>query len=231
MVAFEAARRLGCGAFETDLRITADGVLVCFHDSTVDRTTNGSGPVAEMTYAEIAVLDAGYRHRRAGSFPYRGQGIRVPRLEELVSAHPDVHLVVDLKADGTELPLAEEINRLGLRDRLLVGSFSDRRLQTFRRLTGGTVPTSTGERETMLVWMAAQAGTGIAIEAAALQIPITWFGVPLVTERMIAAAHRSSLLVQVWTINRRVEMEGMLGLRVDGIITDRPDVLSQVLAG
>lgn len=203
--------------------------MICFHDSTLERTTNGVGPVAGTTLDEMCSLDAGFRHCLDGEYPFRGQGVTVPTLEEMANAFPDSGWVIDLKGEGTEEALAIMIDRLNLNDRILVGSFSSERLRRFRTLTRGRVPTSTGSGETMRAVFAARASPFVdpfQIEIAALQVPETWYGIPVVTQAMVEFAHGWGRLVHVWTVNHPADMTRLTALGVDGIITDRPDLLS-----
>jgi len=229
MEAFSGAAELGYRYLETDVRLTSDGVLVCFHDQSVDRTTGGHGRVGGFTFDELSHLDAGYRHRRQEGFPFRGKRLSVPSLEEVVTALPHAELVVDLKEDVTVPVLAALVERLGIHDRLTVGSFSDRRLARFRSITGDRVKTSSGTWETVSAWLASRVGRPIEGAFEALQIPVTWYGLPLVDTRMVSAAHDEGLEVHVWTVNRPADMVRLLDLGVDGIITDRPDLLKEVL--
>jgi glycerophosphoryl diester phosphodiesterase len=229
MEAFSGAVRLGYRHLETDLRVTGDGVLVCLHDPTVDRTTDGSGPVTELTFDELSSLDAGYRHMAIDGRAFRGRGIRVPTLEEAVLAFPDASFVVDLKAENLVGPLHDLIERLGLHDRLIVGSFSDRRLQEFREASAGRVATSTGATLARSWLVASRVGRGVSGEASALQLPRHSRGLRVIDRRLIESAHAHGLQVHVWTVNSRLEMAELLDLGVDGIITDRPDVLKALL--
>lgn len=230
MTAFEGAVALGYRWLETDLHLTRDGVVVCLHDDTLDRTTDASGPVWEWDLGELAEVDAGYRFRLDGHHPHRGARVRIPTLEEVVTTYPEVRVVADLKQDGLEAPLTGLIERLDLWDRLIVGSFSDHRLRLFRSLTGGRVATSTGPRETLTVWRAAlgRRRTPPAF-ADAVQVPLRYRGLPVVTGRTVTGFHRGGYQVHVWTVNDRAEMERLVALGVDGIITDRPDLLREVL--
>jgi glycerophosphoryl diester phosphodiesterase len=227
--AFSGAISLGYRHVETDLRLTRDGILVCLHDPTVDRTTEASGPVSELTFEELGRLDAGYRHTGTEGPAFRGKGIRVPSLEEVVSTFPDVAFVVDLKAENLVAPLIDLIDRLGLDERLIVGSFSDRRIDEFRAVAGGRVATSTGAGLSRSWVLASRMGRGVRCDAAALQLPRRSRGVRVVDRRLVAVAHGLGLQVHVWTINHPGEMAELLDLGVDGIITDRPDLLKQVL--
>lgn len=229
LLAFSQAVALGFRHLETDLHITSDGVLVCFHDHTVDRTTEAAGPVSEFTFSDLVGLDAGYRHRSPDGHAFRGKGVTIPSLEEVVTTLEDVSFVVDLKIAGMAEPLAEMINDLGLHDRLIVGSFSDQRLEEFRAVTGGSVPTSTGSVVTRSWLISSRVGRGGGGEASALQIPTHMRGVRVVNRKLVETAHKYGLLVHVWTVNTPSEMETLLDLGVDGLITDRPDLLKDVL--
>jgi glycerophosphoryl diester phosphodiesterase len=229
MTAFSGAADLGYRFLETDVRVTGDGVLVAFHDAHLDRTTDGQGPITQLQWGEIAELDAGYNHRLGGSFPFRGRGIGVPRFEDLVQAMPGHSWIVDLKADGSVEALARTVQDLELANRVIVGSFSGERVVRFRRLTGGRVATSTSPQETIQAVLEGSVKGLLTGPAAALQIPVTWYGLPLLSPRLVKAAHAAGRLVHVWTINRLQDMEALLELGVDGVITDRPDLLKPLL--
>ncbi len=229
MEAFSGAVALGYRHLETDLHITSDGVLVCIHDDTVDRTTNGVGPVDSFTLEELSDLDAGYRHAGEEGYAFRGTGIKVPTLEELASSFSDSSLVVDLKTDGLIDALAALIEKENLADRLIVGAFDDDRLDDFRDATGGRVATSTGPAMARLWVIASRVGRGAGGDAQALQVPTQIRGVRVVDERLVRLAHESDMQVHVWTVNDGDEMRRLLDIGVDGLITDRPDILKTVL--
>jgi glycerophosphoryl diester phosphodiesterase len=229
MEAFSGAVDLGYRHLETDLRVTGDGVLVCLHDPTVDRTTDGSGPVTDLAFDELSSLDAGYRHMGVDGRVFRGRGIRVPTLEEAVLSYPEVSFVVDLKTENLVGPLHHLIERLGLHERLIVGSFSDRRLEEFRQASTGRVATSTGATLARSWLVASRVGRGVRGEASALQLPRHSRGLRVIDRKLIESAHAHGLQVHVWTVNNRSEMAALLDLGADGIITDRPDVLKEVL--
>ena len=230
--AFHGAANLGYRRFETDLRVTADGVLVCYHDALLTRTTNGHGFVAATTFERLRRLDAGHRHRLGDRFPFRNKGIVVPTFAEMAMMFPDAGWVLDLKADGTERPLADLITELEITERVIVGSFSSERVDRFRRLTGGRVATSTPPGETFRAMLAARtprlrsaSGDTFDSSACALQVPASWYGVPVVSPALVQLAHAAGRLVHVWTVNGDDEAAALTHLGVDGLITDRPDVV------
>lgn len=229
MTAFENATNMGYRHLETDLRMSSDGVLMCFHDADLDRTTNGSGPIERLTLAELKRLDAGYKHNSDNGFPFRGMGIEIPTLDEVVAAFPDVSLIVDLKAEGTVGPLAAFVDEQQIHDRLIVGSFFDDRIAEFRDLTDGRVATSSGPALARMWVLASRVGRGASGKASALQLPTHLRGVRVVDNKLVDAAHNSGLQVHVWTVNTVPEMTRLLDMGVDGLVTDRPDLLRDVL--
>ncbi len=231
MEAFSQAMALGYRYLETDLHLTADGVLVCIHDDTVDRTTDGTGQVSDFTLSDLKALDAGYQHRSPDGHSYRGTGISVPTLEEVVTSLPEASILLDLKTDGLVQPLAEMVEDLGLHRRITVGSFADQRVADFREATKGTVPTSTGLVLTRAWLIASRVGRSGGGEASALQIPTHLRGVRVANRRLVETAHKYGLQVHVWTVNDPLAMEGLLDMGVDGLVTDRPDLLKEVLTG
>lgn len=226
---FQGAYELGYRHFETDLHLTSDGVLVCFHDPTVDRTTNATGRVEHMTLQELQSLDAGYRHGTAEGYPYRELGAKVPTLEWLLTTFLDTSVILDLKSDGLAEPLAATVDDLGVHDRLIVGSFSDARLAKFRAITNGRVPTSVGPTLARLWILASRVGRQAGGPADALLVPTHMRGVRVVDERLVASAHGAGLQLHVWTVNDPREMTRLLDMGVDGLVTDRADLLKDLL--
>ena len=228
MEAFSRTVAMGYRWIETDLHVTEDGMVVCLHDPTLERTTDGRGEVAELSWKEVRDLDAGYRHHPNQGYPFRGQGVCIPSLEEVADSFPDLCMVLELKADHTEEPLLRLIRRMRLEDRVIVASFSDDRLARVRSLSKGDVAISTGEEEVARIVRAAWLGRRVDTRNEALQIPPRSGLAPLVTRRTVRAYHRMGLQVHVWTINQPRHMERLLDRGVDGIMTDRPDLLRDV---
>lgn len=234
MTAFQGAVDLGFRCLETDLQISRDGVLAAFHDDTLDRTTDGTGPVSDYLWEELREMDAGYRFQPAGpeapdgDFPYRGRGVRIPSLEELVTAYPEAVVSLDLKGDRLEEPLIEIIRRLDLWDRVIVGSFKGARLKRFRSLAARPVATSAGPGEVLRFAAASRLHRLPRLAADALQVPVKQW-ITVVNARTVATAQAAGLPLIVWTINDPAEMRRLLDLGVDGLITDRPDLLRTLL--
>lgn len=228
MLAFGQAYESGFRWIETDLHLSSDGVVTCIHDSTVDRTTDGKGPVSAFSSEELARLDAGYQFEIAGNHPYRDRGWGVPTLEEVLTTYHDARFVVDLKEAGLAGPVWELLQAVEAVDRVIVGSFSDRRLSEFRDLSGGRVATSAGRLSVARTLARSKARTSPRL-ADALQVPANFRGVPVVTPSSVDRFHAVGYQVHVWTVNTSKQMNKLLDMGVDGIITDRPDMLKAVL--
>jgi glycerophosphoryl diester phosphodiesterase len=219
MPAFEACVAMGYRYLETDVRVTADGVPIVFHDPALDRVTDRSGRVDQLTWAQLAGARIGGREP-------------VLRLEELLGAWPDVRYNLDIKAPGVVAPLARTVRRLGAEDRICLGSFSDARVAAARRVFGPGVCTSLGPRGVAALRLSSyspRAAGLVRIPAGCAQVPLQLGGRALVDERFVAAAHARGLQVHVWTVNTRDETEAMLDLGVDGVMTDRPALLRGIL--
>ena len=231
MPAFEAAVALGYRHLETDAHLSSDGVVFSFHDRILDRVTDCSGPVSAVTASFILGADAAHHFSPDGTtFPLRGMGIRVPTMEELLTRWPDVFVNIDTKSDAVVEPLLDLVRGVGAVDRVCIGSFRDERLRRMRRLGGGAVCTSMGQAAIATAWVASRTGRMPRLGADCLQVPVRARNVVLLDPRFLAAAHRAGLPVHVWTIDDGAEMSRLLDLGVDGIMTDRPRLLREILA-
>lgn len=242
-LAFREALRLGADGLETDVHLSRDGQLVVIHDETVDRTTDGTGPVAEKTVAELKALDAGHDFARDGKYPFRGQGLRIPTLEEVFQAFPRTRINIEIKPDRPDGAVERELWRLIDKYRryaiTLVNSEHDAAVQRFRGLAaaapaGQPVPTGAPFRESLRFLVLSRLGLGGLYSPPfdALQVPerfrIAGLVVPVVTPAFIAAAHRANVAVHVWTVDDPADMRRLIEMGVDGIITDHPEILTQV---
>ena len=233
LAAFRAASAAGADILEMDVRRTADGALVVIHDSLVDRTTDGSGPVASLRLDQLRALNAGHHFRTpAGDFPYREESLPVPTFEEAQQAHPDLRFVVEMKTPDTAEPLCQAIRDEGRERRTLVAAFGRESLERFR---DACPEVATGASFGEVVTFLALSYTGLAglHDAApdALLMSETSGPLRVVTPRFLRAAHRAGLPVIVWTVNRPEDMDRLLTLGVHGILTDDPATLSAVIAG
>jgi glycerophosphoryl diester phosphodiesterase len=227
--AFEAAVAMGYRYLETDVHVTGDGVPLAFHDSSLDRLTDRSGRISGLSLAEVREADAGYTFSLDGglTFPFRGTGVVIPTLEELLTRWDDVSLNIDAKADDTVAPLVALISRLNAFDRVCIGSFSDRRVARIRALARGRICSSMGQVASAMAYAASRTGIMPRFHADCLQVPQRW-GKLRLDRRFVKAAHRAGLPVHVWTVDDEAQMEMLLDLGVDGIMTDRPRTLKRV---
>ena len=215
MAAFEGAVGLGYRYVETDVHATADGVLLAFHDDVLDRVTDRSGVIAELAFEEVRAAKVGGTDD-------------VPLLEDVLATWPDVRVNIDPKDDRAVEPLVDLLRRTGAIDRVCVGAFSDERLVRVRDALPG-VCTSLGPVGTLQLGLAAAGEDVGPLDAACAQVPTHYGDTEIVTEPFLAEAHRRGMQVHVWTVDDEAEMERLLDLGVDGLMTDRPSLLRAVL--
>lgn len=234
LFAFRHAAALGADVLELDIHESADGRIVVIHDDTVDRTTNGTGAVAQMTLAQLQALDAGYRWSPDGgkTFPYRGQGIAIPTLKAVFDAFPGKPINIEIKPDSAAVA-ADLCRLIRANDRqhtVMVVSFHPAAIRAFR----GDCPevaTAGDPTEIKVFYVLARAHLAhlFTPDTDALQVPQTQGGLRVVTPHFVRAAHDRGLLVHVWTIDETADMRRLIQMGVDGIITDRPDRLLALL--
>jgi len=233
---FREGFALGGGVVECDVHASAEGTMVVIHDAVVDRTTDGAGPVAEKTLSELLSLDAGYRFSPDGgsTFPWRAKGVKIPTLEALYQAFPDAPFNIEIKGrrSGIEQAVYRQIEAAGATERTLVVSDNRGTISRFRKVSQGTVATASSTVELLVYWILHLLHLGGLYDPPfqALQPPEKYKGVvPVVTRRFVSKAHDRDLRVDVWTIDDEPAMRRLLSYGVDGIMTDRPDVLAKVL--
>ncbi len=213
---------------EIDVRLTSDHIPVVFHDTKLDRTTSGTGKVAEHTLAEIKALDAAHHFDPENDYPLRGTGVGISTLEELYGTWPDVRLNIDLKDPAEEWAVAEVIRAFDAEHRTLIGSFNDRRIARFRRITRGRVAVSAGPTASASMYIASRTGRTIHRKVQAYQLPFDYRGTRI-DDKLIGAVHRAGAHIHLWTVNDPDDMRRFIDMGVDGIVTDRPDLLNEVM--
>jgi glycerophosphoryl diester phosphodiesterase len=212
---------------ELDVRLARDGEVVVCHDPTVDRTTDGSGAIASLSAAELGALDAGYHFSAGdGSRPFRGKGIGIPTLREIVSRYREQRLIVEIKEDNRALVhgVLDVLRAADGLERTCLGSFHLAALEEARRLEQRVV-TSAAQREVR--WALYRSWVGLfprTTPYAAVQVPERREATQVVTPRFIRAAHRAGVEVQVWVVDEPADIQRLLSWGVDALITDRPDV-------
>lgn len=218
VAAFASAVGLGYTHLETDVHVTADGVLIAFHDERLDRVTDAAGAVGDLPWSEVR------RARIGGSEP-------IPTLDELLEAFPTSRFNIDIKAGGAVAPLADSLARHAALGRVCVGSFSGRRIRAFRSLVGPGVATSVGPLGVVLGAWGVGVRRLIPSTGMAYQIPVRdeQTGLRVLTRGLLNTAHRAGKVVHVWTINDRAEMHRLIDLGVDGLVSDDVVALRDVL--
>jgi glycerophosphoryl diester phosphodiesterase len=231
MAAFRCAvEDWGVDMLETDARLTADGRVVLLHDATVDRTTDGVGPVSSLTFGELSELDAGHRFSDvAGEGAFREQGIRIPLLEEVLDAFPDVRINVEAKCTEVAGPLVEVIRRAGAEDRVLVAAEFERRRAA---AVGYQGPWGASAEQIAMGWILQKLGLHSLHQPRydILQIPEYRYGLPILSEGFLTAAHAWNVPVHIWVVDEEADMRRLLEMGVDGIQTDRPDIAARVFS-
>ena len=260
LYAFTTSLASGADMLETDVHLTADGHVVAIHDETVDRTTNGSGSVEDMTLAQIKALDAAHwfaagrgttRNAPEQDYVFRGvatgeqapppgftaNDFTVATLDEILTRYPGVPLNVELKpttrmTGRLEVAVAQLLAEHGRTHDVIVVSFLDHSTELFK-LLAPQVHTAVGTVQAGVFKLSAEGALPGLPNARykALQVPIEFNGIPVTNEDFVTDAHANGLAVHVWTINDPVEMEHLLAIGADGVMTDRPSVLEAVLAG
>lgn len=216
--AFDAAVGLGYRYLETDVHATSDQVLIAFHDDRLARVTDSRGTVADLTWAEVSSARIGGREP-------------IPRLSDLLDALPHAFFNLDLKSDAAVEPLVGLLERRNATQRVCVGSFSTHRIRRFRTLTGGRIATSASPAEVLSFALAPRLSRIWPLAGQAFQVPERdpASHLRVVSRPMIEAAHRRGAHVHVWTVNDEADMERLIDMGVDGIVSDEIDTLKSVL--
>jgi glycerophosphoryl diester phosphodiesterase len=220
--AFEHAVNLGYRYIETDAQATSDGVALAFHDDTLDRVTNAKGHIRKLPYREVAKAQIGEE--------------RIPLLDEVLSAWPDVRFNIDIKRNSALEPVIQAIRRTRALHRVCINTFSDLRTMRVSRALGPSLCTGVGPIGATLLRLGSLMPEKFPAptrwtSGAVAQVPVRWHSIPVCDSRFVNFSHRLRLPVHVWTVNDEAMMEKLLNLGVDGLITDRPAVLKRVLLG
>lgn len=231
LAAFDNGLALGADGLELDVHVSRDGVVVVHHDRLLARTTNLHGAIAEHTAGDLSRADAGYHFAPAGGFPFRGRGVGVPALLDVLNRYRDVPIIVEVKVNSAQMAQAVVgvVRSAGAVDRVCLGSFGRRVLRAARALEP-SMATSAAREEVR--WALYRSWCRFPVAGAAYngyQVP-EWTGrTRVVSPRFVADAHRAGLGVQVWTIDSADDARRLLGWGVDALITDRPDVIVPVV--
>lgn len=225
--AFDIGAAAGADGLELDVHLSSDGVVVVCHDPTLDRTTNGTGPVARLTADELARVDAGYQFvDRTGAHAFRGQGVGIPTLPEVLRRYPEHRIIVEMKVDSPEMgaAVAEAVRAAGAAERVCAAGYGPRSLLAARTALP-EMATSACHPEVRLALYRSWSGWPVR------RVPYRGYQVPeragllrVVSPRFVRHAHDAGLSVQVWTVDEEAEMKRLLAWGVDGLISNRPDM-------
>ena len=239
MAAFDKSFALGVDVFEYDIHQTADGHLVVIHDPSVDRTTDGSGLVNEMTLAEVQALDAGYHFKdEQGEYSYRNQGVYIPTVVEVFEAYPDMRQLIEIKDTNDPVLYDEIIQQLWnliqeykMEDQVMIGSFDHEINKAFEELSEDKIPIGAGEQAVRdFANMHVPYLNGLAKSSVdSLQLPVEEEGHNLASKNIIRSAKKRNMAIYYWTINEKDEMKELILKGVDGLITDYPDRMKEVI--
>lgn len=238
MMAIDGSMNLGVDALEMDVRLTKDDILVLRHDETIDRMSNGEGKVRDFSFAELQQFNFGHGFENLdGDTPYKNIIVPIAKLEDVFSKYEGTYMNVELKDEGDDGIKAADllkalIDKYDMQNRVLVASFHDDVMKHYCRETDKSYPMSTAKKETTKMILTTKTATGIlyAPEAVATQIPVESSGLNLAKKRIVKSAHRHNMAVHYWTINDKEDMKTLIEMGADGLITDRPDVMMQLLA-
>jgi glycerophosphoryl diester phosphodiesterase len=213
---FGHAVSLGYRYLETDARLTRDGVVLAFHDATLERVTDRPGTILQMTWDEVRTARIAGDHEPV-------------RLDELLATYPDVRVNIDAKEDAVVEPMCRVVERAGAVERICVASFRDARQALARRVLGPRLCVSAGPRAVARMRLIATGARLRPPDVPCVQVPVRTRGVRIVDARFVAAAHRAGIAVHVWTVDDPAEMQRLLDLGVDGLMSDQPGLLRDVL--
>jgi len=233
--AFAQGVALGADGLELDVHLSRDGVVVVHHDFTLDRTTDLDGPLSHRTASELALADAGYHFRDprdAGRATFRGRGIGIPSLADVLRRFPEVRVIIEMKSDARELAeaVATVLRQEDALDRVCIGAFGRRALRVMRGLEP-SVATSAAREEVR--WALYRSWCRWPVRRPAyggFQVPETWGLTRVVSPRFVRDAHDAGAAVQVWTVDSQQHAQRLLGWGVDALITDRPDLIVPLVA-
>ncbi|MBD8068057.1 glycerophosphodiester phosphodiesterase [Bacillus sp. PS06] len=234
LYAFKLSERLGVDAIELDVRLSKDHQLVVIHDHTVDRTTNGTGFVSDMTLEELKKLDAGYHLELENrGYAFRGRGIQIPTLEEVFKEIKNTPFVIELKDTDprVEKKVAKLIKKYDIKKKVIVGSFNDDSIKRFAKSTDGKVPIGTGSKTLKYYVFLHKLHLDriYPLKRSAVQIPVKVGHIDLATERLINIIKERNIAIHYWTINDEKTMKELINLKVDGIITDYPNKMLRLI--
>jgi glycerophosphoryl diester phosphodiesterase len=227
IAAFDRGLAAGADGLELDVRLSADRIIVVCHDETLDRTTNASGPVTALTADELSRVDAAYHFAdKRGAHPFRGQGIYIPTLREVLERYPDIPIIVEMKPDSEDMgrALAAEVVKAGAVDRVCAAGYGLRSLGAVRHVLPAMATSASRTEVRMALYRSWAGWPPMRTPYGGYQVPEHAGSLRVVSRRFIRHAHRAGLDVQLWTIDEPPDMQRLLEWGVDALISNRPDL-------
>ena len=230
MPSFDCGVASGVDGIELDVHLSADGVPVVNHDATLDRTTNASGPITARTAAELARVDAGHRFPAGDAFPFRGQGIGIPTLRDVLARHRDVRVIIEMKMDEPSLgeAVAAEVRRASAVDRVCLAGYGARSAAAARAALPEAATSGCRPEVQWALYRSWAFWPVQGVPYGGYQIPEVVGRLRVVSPRFIRHAHQAGLRIQVWTVDVEADARRLFAWGVDGLISNRPDVIVPV---
>ena len=230
LAAFDLGIQAGADGLELDVHLSADGVPVVHHDSTLDRTTSESGPLAARTAAELARVDAGWGFADRGTFPFRNQGVGIPSLRDVLRRYPDVPIIIEMKVDSGEMgeAVGREVRAAGAADRVCAAGYGARSGAAARAALPDMACSASHAEVRLAVYRSWARWPVRQARYAGYQVPELTGLLRIVSPRFIRHAHAAGLKVQVWTVDEETDMRRLLTWGVDGLISNRPELAVRV---
>lgn len=230
IASFDLGMAAGADGLELDVHLSSDGVVVVHHDDHLDRTTDATGAIAARTAAELARVDAGCRFTAAGAFPFRGQGVGVPMLREVLRRYHDALVIVEMKVDSREMgeAVAREVRQAGAAGRVCAAGYGMRSAAAARAALPEMASSASRPEAQMAVYRSLARWPVRRVPYGAYQVPERAGWIRVVSPRFIRHAHAATLKVQVWTVDEEEDMRRLLDWGVDALISNRPDLAVKV---
>ena len=229
IAAFDLGLAAGADGLELDVHLSADGVVVVHHDETLDRTTGDAGRLSQRTAAELAAVDAGFRFEHGGRFGFRGQGVGIPTLRDVLRRYRDIPMIVEMKVDSAEMgeALAAEVRLAGAADRVCAAGFGPRAVRAARAALPEMASSACAPEVRLALYRSWVNWPVRRVAYGGYQVPEVSGGHRIVSKAFVKHAHAADLHVQVWTVDDRDDMERLLSWGVDALISNYPDVAVQ----
>lgn len=230
LVAFDRGLLAGADGLELDVHLSADGLAVVHHDAMLDRTTSASGPLAALTAAELARVDAGCRFEDGGTFPFRHQGVGIPTLADVLRRYPDTRIIVEMKVNTREMgeAVARDVRRAGAAERVCAAGYGARSAASARAALPEMASSASHAEVRVAVYRSWARWPVRRARYGAYQVPEHNGPIRIVSPRFIRDAHAAGLKVQVWTVDDEADMRRLLAWGADGLISNRPDAAVRV---